>query len=393
MRMGAAGWNNFTPVFLPWYFDPRNRIPMPPNTELDDNDADEFGNEVELKELYDLDNEQLEWRRAAIRKQPAGVRRKLHLFQQEHPGTQSEAWLFAFGKYVEHDTILKLRSLAEEKKGFWFQGDMEHRRDLGKDHPFRRWAKKRPLGPLTIWERPRVDREYIIGADVAEGLADGDFSCAKVYMRHPAYLKLVAEWWGHCSTDIFANIMWRLGWHFASRQDGGLVPAMLAWERTGPGAGIHGWLRSGNMADPTDSYPGGRQYRTMTLDKKKLKRDQKYGIPTTRMGKRPMLDMWVEWARDGAIDVIHADVDEADSLELDDRGIVDTGGKDRFMASVMAVYAHRTQPLLAFTEETKEDEPEFGTVAWADRIIEKGDEMRREREAQEEAVLLWSAPE
>lgn len=387
MRMGKRGWNSFTPVFLPWYFDPRNRLKVPPGTVWCEQDSDEFGNEVELMKLFDLDEEQMEWRRAAIRKQGAGVRAKVELFKQEHPGTQAEAWLFAGGKFVSATTILLLRARAEKKPGFVFQGDLEPRRELGKDLPFARWVTKRPLGPFTMWHRPDPRYEYVIGADVAEGLTGGDMSCAKVYRRLPQSLYLMAEFWGHAPTDVFAHMLWRLGWYYSAKRGRTHIPALLAWERTGPGQGIHAWLKSGNIADPSDNYPASRQYRSVAIDKNKQRRDQRFGIATTRMGKRPMLDMWLEWVASLQLDLIPPDIDEAETLEVDD-GLIETGGRDRTMASVMAVFAHRTHSMLVFPSELKNPEPVYGTGAWADKILAKGDKKRKMRG--DSARVLWT---
>lgn len=371
LKIGKSGWNGFTPVFLPWYLDPRNAIKCPPGIEWGDDDVDEFGDEVKLRELYDLTDDQLWWRRKTIQKQPSGVRKKTDLFCQEHPGTQAEAWLHAFGRYVDVETIMKLRERAEGFLAYRFQGELVHSRHRGKDLGFRSWTTKRPLGPFTIWERPNHKFDYVIGADVAEGLAGGDFSCALVYKRFPAHLELVAEWWGHAPTDIFAMNLWRLGWFYrTSTERGGEVPALLAWERTGPGAGIHAWLKNGNALDPLDAYPAGRQYRSMRVDRRKKLRDPAYGIATSRFSKRPMLDAWLEWAREGVVDCHRPMVDEAESLELDDRGHIDTGGKDRFMASVLAVWAHKTSPMLRITEPKAVEAPAWGSVAWADKLHE-----------------------
>lgn len=369
LKMGRPGWSGFTPIFIPWYFDPRNRAKAPPGMELGTEDKHEFGNEVALKKLYDLDDDQLEWRRATIRKQPNTGRRKTDLFAQEHPGTQAEAWLHAHGRFVDVETLQLLRARSHKLDAFVWQGEMNHRRERGRDFSFKGWGVKRALGPLTIWEKPDPRFDYVIGADVAEGLADGDFSCAQVYKRFPSHLDLVAEWWGHAPTDIFAMNLWRLGWFYSTNVDGDKdVPALLAWERTGPGGNIHAWLKNGNVLDPTDAYPPHRQYRAVRVDRKKQVREPVFGVATSRWSKRPMLDTWVEWAREGNVLVHRPTVDEAESLEHDERGGIETGGKDRFMASVIAVWAHKTYPLLRITDPKESEEPAWGSVAWADKL-------------------------
>src|SRR5690606_20880486 len=57
-----------------------------------------------------------------------------------------------------------------------------------------------PKGYISIWKEPEPDLFYCIGADVAEGLAHGDFSCA--YVGDPQF-DVVAEWHGHIDPDLY----------------------------------------------------------------------------------------------------------------------------------------------------------------------------------------------
>lgn len=391
MRIGLPGWNGHVPVFCPWYLDDRNRRPAPPHMALEEEEHGEFGNEVALTRDYDLDNDQLMWRRGAIRKQPSGVRPKKELFKQEHPASEAEAWLFAGGKFVGAEVIQAMKADAYLRPAIIWQGVIEHRREDGIDLSWKRWSHKRASGPFTVWKWPSPEYEHLISADVSEGLSDGDMSCAKVWRRYADRLVQVAEWWGTVPTDEFAQLLWRLGWFYRCRSHVGSLPALLAWERTGPGSGIHGWLRSGNLKDPTDSYPSGRMFRMMRHGRAKTTREMVFGVSTSKHNKRLLLDMWLEWARDGRIDSLVPDVLEADSLELDDRGGVDTGGRDRMMASVIGVYAHRSSQMLVFPPDaTKKQSAAWGTVAWADEIEKEGKE-RRAREIGEVDVL-YTAP-
>ena len=58
---------------------------------------------------------------------------------------------------------------------------------------------------LWIWERPQDGVEYAIGADVAEGLAGGDYSAAVVLRRDTG--AQVAELHGHSRPDVFARAL------------------------------------------------------------------------------------------------------------------------------------------------------------------------------------------
>lgn len=382
LKMGKKGWNGYTPVFLPWYLDDRNALKAPPDMQLSQVDSDENGNETAERARYNLSNEQLEWRRRNIEKQADGLRKKLHSFQQEHPGNAIEAWLAAFGKWLDPDFIATLRKRREheEETGLLrsvYVGDLMHVRSKGMDLGFLKegqqeneWLRRRQGGPFTIFRLPDWRFDYVIGVDIAFNVG-GDYSCAKVYQRvggprdGGALLRLAAEWYGHADDDQVAHILWRLGYFYSVGNKRDRLPAMLAWERTGAGMAIAKWLRKGEKGEGTDSYPPSRMYRRHNPNAPKFTIDKAFGINTNEANKIVMLKEWVRLTRDGDIQLTQPDIDEATTLVVDDRNRVNTQGRDRFMASMMAVYASQYTPVLYGREEKKTDEPKPHTVAWA----------------------------
>ncbi|GAB7387364.1 hypothetical protein BSNK01_12000 [Bacillaceae bacterium] len=63
-------------------------------------------------------------------------------------------------------------------------------------------------GDIEIWNHPHPRKEYLVAADVAEGLEHGDFSVAGVINRHD--LSLDAVYHGHCDPDILAEYIHKL---------------------------------------------------------------------------------------------------------------------------------------------------------------------------------------
>jgi len=64
------------------------------------------------------------------------------------------------------------------------------------------------MSSLLIWDKSREGRDYIIGADTAEGLEGGDFSAAVVFERtSPDSLVEVARYKGKASPTEFADII------------------------------------------------------------------------------------------------------------------------------------------------------------------------------------------
>jgi hypothetical protein len=60
-----------------------------------------------------------------------------------------------------------------------------------------------PTSPIRLWHEREDGHHYVIGADVAEGLAKGDYSCA--YVVDVEDFKVVACWHGHIAPDLFGT--------------------------------------------------------------------------------------------------------------------------------------------------------------------------------------------
>lgn len=67
-------------------------------------------------------------------------------------------------------------------------------------------------GPLKIYQEYRSAYKYIIGADVAEGVADGDYSSAHVLNLET--WEVVAHWHGHMSPGDFGEALANLGFYY-----------------------------------------------------------------------------------------------------------------------------------------------------------------------------------
>lgn len=90
-------------------------------------------------------------------------------------------------------------------------------------------------GNLVIFTKDlkKANGCYVIGADVAEGLEEGDYSCAQVLDRRTC--EQVAIWHGHCSPEEFASILYNMGKFYNN--------AFIAPERNFHGYGVVNSLR------------------------------------------------------------------------------------------------------------------------------------------------------
>jgi len=149
----VEGTNGYIPVFVPWFLTEEYRVKSPSSFEL-------TSDEESLKEKYDLDNDQLYWRRLKIAE--SGERK----FQQEYPAEPEEAFIVS-GSNVFSTEILNDMVPKAAKKRMRF------------DDAYGSWDENRD-GELQVWIPPHFDEKFVIGADVSLG-TNQDYSIATVF--------------------------------------------------------------------------------------------------------------------------------------------------------------------------------------------------------------------
>jgi len=147
------GTNGYIPVFVPWYLTSEYRVSAPDNMELTDK-------EEELVTKYDLDNDQLYWRRLKIAE--SGERK----FQQEYPAEPEEAFIVSGSNVFNTEILNDMESTAPRKR-------------LRFNDEFGSWDDAKE-GELQVWIPPTFDEKYVIGADVSLG-TNLDYSIAVVF--------------------------------------------------------------------------------------------------------------------------------------------------------------------------------------------------------------------
>jgi len=173
-------------------------------------------------------------------------------------------------------------------------------------------------GNLKIFERPRPEKSYSLGADVAEGLATGDSSTAFIIdteMNH------VASYCGKIHPDLFGEMLCRLGDWYNS--------ALLTVEINN-----HGILTLDRIK--RRNYPN---VFTRTVEEIRGEEIQKrIGWQTTAKTKMKMLDEFVAQYRDGELKINDVDLlKEMAGLVVEDGGDVVLNGKDRIVAACLAI--------------------------------------------------------
>ena len=180
-RGACDGTNGFVPVFIPWFTDPTYREEVTPGFERTPEEED-------LVTQYDLDNEQLMFRRRKV------AQNGLDLYRQEYPAEPDESFLTSGRPVFNPDQLVKkldqtidvLDRMALEN------GEYVHN----------------PRGELTIYKKHNEGENYYIGADSSMGIRNGDYSVAQVL---DSKKRLTATWRGHVHPDYFSEILYALG--------------------------------------------------------------------------------------------------------------------------------------------------------------------------------------
>lgn len=185
-QKAVAGESDYEAFFSPWFDSPEYRAEPPEGFERTPEEEDLAGR-------YPLDDAQLYWRRLKI-----AEKQDKDLFRQEYPSCPEEAFLTT-GRPVfpSEDLARQLEAIRQDPA--------PRRMALGLTQET--WEGDR-RGELLVYEKPRNNKSYVIGADVSMGVKGGDWSVAQVLADDG---KLVASWRGHPLADGFATVLDRLG--------------------------------------------------------------------------------------------------------------------------------------------------------------------------------------
>ncbi len=210
-QKATRGENEFTPIFLPWFIDPLYTRPFRTEAEkqqfLDEISAstiDISGNRVntyeyELMKKFDLTLEQMNWRKYTIANKCQGDE---ELFMQEYPSTPEEAFISSGRPKFSIKALKKYQTITKEPTRGYLTNSKENGIIFVEDSK----------GYLSIWKQPEPDKFYCVGADVAEGLVQGDYSCGLV--GDPETFDIVAMWHGHIDPDLFGVELIKLGRYY-----------------------------------------------------------------------------------------------------------------------------------------------------------------------------------
>lgn len=177
--------------FYPWFNDPTYMI-------LNGGDDIEFTDEeARLARLHNLTKDQIAWRRAKIKDLDV-------LFKQEHP--EDDDTCFLLGGTPLFDNLV-LREIYKDVE--------QNERPLSSSEISGGPFEGGPDGNLLVWEIPKDDCQYVVGADIAEGIVGLAYSVGCVVkILKPSKddpedqvrcCEQVAEWRGHINPFSFGT--------------------------------------------------------------------------------------------------------------------------------------------------------------------------------------------
>lgn len=329
--------NNYQPLFAPWWIlDTYER-----DATFEDlgqlNDYESFlvelmrkGHET-LGHKFTVSEESIPRKLAYYRRKAKDFAATPERLPQEYPSTWEESFI-ASGKNVFNPLALQ-----EMEKDATPLEDVDYYKITPlEDRPYEEFELEKVQfepnetpddftykAPLKIWEKPKPYKEYVIGADVAEGLKGGDFSVATVV--DISTMAVVARWRGHCDPDKFGEILGALGTYYNY--------ALIGVE-----VNNHGLTTVQKLRDTfyTNLYKRDRGY------------DEEWETPTVNLGwktdmrtKRLMIDDLIKLVRERAIkdkDVVF--INEAFSYVRDERGRMNAeeGSHDDVVMSTAIAY-------------------------------------------------------
>jgi hypothetical protein len=202
--------------------------------------------------------------------------------------------------------------------------------------------------PLRVWVRPDAADRYVIGADVAEGLEHGDYSCGQVLSISTG--QQVAMWHGHIPPDEFADELSKLGRFYNQ--------ALVGVEANNHGLTTVTALR--NLRYPAI-------YRERTLDKVTNKATQRFGWFTSRTSKPMGVDELAMALKAGELCLYDKrTLAELRTYVRDEKGHTHGSPHDD---TVMALMIANQMRKFVFVPEQRETQDDYLTMEWWKRQI------------------------
>lgn len=248
--------------FFAWWQDPKYTAPVPAGGLILSKYHQEYFAGVEKAMQITLSDEQRQWYVAKEINQRDEMK-------QEFPSTPLEAFLTSGRRVFDSISTMNAQAFCKPPLLVYDTDPVTGKRTKvqalrsGKNEDLVRTLHNL----LLVWELPDPDEDYAIGADVAEGLENGDRSSFDVIKKSNG--EQVAHWFGHLDAELFAQLLAYVGkWYNI---------AYIGPERNNHGHAVLQKLR--------DIYPLRAIYAEQYLDRQDDDETPKLGWLTTKQSK------------------------------------------------------------------------------------------------------------
>lgn len=294
----VKGDSAFETFFFPWWIQDEYEMDGDEITDLtpDEKDLIEVMREGMKvgNEFYKVPEEKIQAKLRFRRYKEREFVARPELLLQEYPSTPHEAFIASGSTVFNTKSLVHLEKNAKAAKTYTIHDDSQRNPYVEEDHN----------GKLKIWDMPDKKDEYVIGADVAEGLATGDYSVADVVRVRD--MKTVARYRSNLiDPDQFAHVLDKLG-------------RFYNWALVGPEINNHGLAVVQRLRD---LFYNNLYKREKGLDEVFETPTAKFGWKTTSITKPLAIDYLAEAIRENLVkdeDIVF--VEEAFSYVRDEKG-------------------------------------------------------------------------
>ena len=288
--------------FVAWYQVDDYAVQVPPGFILNKEEIDL------VQRIPEITNANLAWRRMKISEIHTDTSlTPEELFKQDFPSYPEEAFLSSGRPVFNQDKLkLHINKLRESPP------------TIIKPLITQKYLSMYPQY-LKVFEAATPGKKFLIGADVAEGLATGDYSSACILDDD---FKQVATFHGHLPPDIFGKILVELAKIYNK--------ALIIPEQNNMG---HTTLQAIKDMDYLNIYQ--REVKD-EIDQSKI--TKKLGWVTTASSKQKMMNTFIARYRDGEVVIREIELlREMMRLSREDNGEVELNGRDRVVAICLAL--------------------------------------------------------
>lgn len=247
--------------FFPWWQDPKYKAPAPASGLVLSKDQRLYFDAVEKATGTVLEDAQIQWYLNKEREQKDKMK-------QEFPSTPMEAFLTSGRRvFTPTDVMMAEGDCRMPLLVYDINPETGKRIKAQKPEQLDEQGRRSLMSMLLVWELPDDDADYVIGADIAEGLEHGDRSSLDVVRRSTG--EQVAHWFGHLDAERFAQLLNHVGRWYNT--------AYIGPERNNHGHAVLLKLR--------ELYPVRRIYAEEYIDRDNDDETNRLGWLTTKQSK------------------------------------------------------------------------------------------------------------